>query len=70
MDIKKWYENNVNFRREESEVRDNKGYAYTLGAAGLIAGAATGVIVVILQTVLEGVSGSQSAADYRGSRQG
>ena len=51
MDIKARMKEHVNFRREAEEVRDYKGYGYTLAVVGLLAGAATGIIVFVLQTV-------------------
>ena len=35
MNIKNWLKKNVHFRREEKEVRDFKGYGYTLAAGGI-----------------------------------
>lgn len=60
MKIKEWFKENVNLKREETEVRDNKGYAFTLGTLGLFAGAATGIIVMILQMVMGSASSSQT----------
>ena len=52
MKTKEWLERNVDFKREDAEVRDNKGYCYTLAIVGLIMGAVTGVLAVILQFVI------------------
>ena len=49
MKIKEWVKVNVDFRREESEVRENKGYYATMGAAGLVVGVVAGIVIIILQ---------------------
>ncbi|MBQ8486563.1 MAG: hypothetical protein IJ533_02810 [Prevotella sp.] len=49
MNAKEWVSSNVNFRREESEVRPTKGYLATMAAAGLAVGVVTGIIIIILQ---------------------
>ena len=49
MKIKEWVKENVDFRREESEVRENKGYYATMGAAGLLVGVVAGIVIIILQ---------------------
>ena len=49
MKIKEWIKENVVFRRDENEVRENKGYYATMGAAGLAAGIVAGIIIIILQ---------------------
>lgn len=49
MKIKEWVKENVDFRREESEVRENKGYYATMGAAGLFVGVVAGIVIIILQ---------------------
>ena len=49
MKIKEWVKENVDFRREESEVRENKGYYATMGAAGLVIGVIAGIVIIILQ---------------------
>ena len=52
MKTKEWLEHNVDFKREDAELRDNKGYCYTLAIVGLIMGAVKGVLAVILQFVI------------------
>ena len=64
MNIKEWMSENIDFRREETEVRDYKGYGFTLAAVGLIAGAATAFIAIILQTVFGSASASQTIVDF------
>lgn len=54
MKAKDWLKENVDFRREEAEVRDNKGYCATMAAAGLIVGAVIGILVIILQFAVSG----------------
>ena len=52
MKLKQWFEKNVDFSRSDSEVRDKKGYGYTLAAAGFLGGALTGIVVMILQMAI------------------
>ena len=52
MKAKEWIKENVDFRREETEVRSNKGYCATMAAAGLAAGVVTGIIFIILQLAI------------------
>lgn len=59
MKAKEWIKENVDFRREEAEVRDNKGYCATMGAVGLIVGAVTGILVIILQFAVSGHEAQQ-----------
>jgi len=59
MKAKDWLKENVDFRREEAEVRDNKGYCATTGAVGLIVGAVTGILVIILQFAVSGHEAQQ-----------
>lgn len=59
MKTKEWIKENVDFRREEKEVRNNKGYCATMGAVGLIVGAATGILVIILQFAVSGHEAQQ-----------
>ena len=49
MKAKEWIKENIDFRREETEVRSNKGYCATMAAAGLAVGVVTGIIFIILQ---------------------
>ena len=63
MKFKEWIKNNIDFVREENEVRDNKGYVYTLALLGLVAGAAIGVIAIILQIVFGSAFASQTVLD-------
>ena len=63
MKVKEWCDENLDFRREENEVRDNKGYCYTLAAVGLMGGVATGVLAVILQIILGDASFLQTVLD-------
>lgn len=60
MNAKKWLDRNVDFKREDVEVRDNKGYCYTLAVVGIIMGAVTGVLAVILQFVI----GSKASQEF------
>lgn len=59
MKAKEWLKKNVDFRRDEAEVRENKGYYATMTAAGLIVGAVTGILVVILQFAVSGHEAQQ-----------
>ena len=52
MKAKEWLEKNVDFRREDTEVRDNKGYCTTMAAAGLAVGLVTGILVIRLQLAI------------------
>lgn len=52
MKLNHWIKKNVDFSRGEAEVRDNKGYGYTLAAAGFIGGVVTGIAVLILQMIV------------------
>lgn len=63
MKLNKWIKENVDFKRKETEVRDNKGYGYTLAAAGLLAGVVLGFIAIILQTVMSDDSNSETILD-------
>jgi hypothetical protein len=60
MNIKEWIKENVNLKRKETEVRDYKGYGFTLAAVGLAGGAATAIIVVIMQTFLSSIAASDT----------
>ena len=60
MNAKEWLDRNVDFKREDVEVRDNKGYCYTLAVVGIIMGAVTGVLAVILQFVI----GSKASQEF------
>lgn len=60
MKAKEWLNKNVNFRRDEAEVRENKGYCATMAAAGLIVGAVTGILVIILQFAVSGHDAQQN----------
>lgn len=51
MDIKKWINDHVNFRRGDTEVRDNKEYGYTFAGAGLCVGAVTGILLILIQFI-------------------
>lgn len=61
MKIKEWFREHVSIKRGDTEVRDNKGYAFTLGTVGLITGAIMGIVVVILQMVLKSAESTQTA---------
>lgn len=50
MKIKERFNENVDLKREENEVRDNKGYGFALPAVGLMGGAAMAFIAIILQS--------------------
>lgn len=63
MKIKEWINENVDLKREENEVRDYKGYGFTLAAVGLIGGAATALIAVIMQTIFGSAAASQTILD-------
>lgn len=60
MKIKEWIKENVVFRRDENEVRENKGYYATMGAAGLAAGIVAGIIIIILQFAVTGHDAQQN----------
>lgn len=60
MKINEWIDENVNFRREENEVRDNKGYGYTFAGAGLCVGVVTGILLIIVQFVTSSHSAQQT----------
>lgn len=60
MKAKEWLKKNVDFHRDEAEVRENKGYCATMAAAGLITGAVTGILVVILQFAISGHEAQQN----------
>ena len=60
MKAKEWLEKNVDFRREETEVRDNKGYYATMAVAGLVVGGVVGIAVVILQFAVSGHEAQQN----------
>jgi uncharacterized membrane protein YidH (DUF202 family) len=49
MKVKEWIDENVHLKREETEIRDNKGYCYTFGAAGLMLGVLMGIFTIIIQ---------------------
>lgn len=59
MKTKEWL-NDLDFRREETEVRENKSYALTMAAGGLGMGVITGILVVILQLVISGHDSQQT----------
>jgi hypothetical protein len=54
MKLKNWLTENINFRRNDVEVRENKSYGATMGAAGFGAGVIAGIIVIILQFAVSG----------------
>ena len=60
MKVKEWIDENVNFRREETEVRDNKEYAYTFAGAGLCTGVVTGILLILVQFIVSGHEGQQT----------
>lgn len=49
MKAKEWIKENIDFHREDTEVRSNKGYCATMAAAGLAVGVVCGIIFIILQ---------------------
>jgi hypothetical protein len=51
MNIKEWIDKNINFRREETEVRGNKEYGYTFAGAGLCIGVVTGILLILVQFI-------------------
>lgn len=57
MKAKEWIGKNVDFSREDTEIRDNTSYCATMAVGGLIIGVVTGVIIIILQFA---VSSSES----------
>lgn len=59
MKTKEWL-NDLDFRREETEVRENKSYALTMAAGGFGMGIVTGILVVILQLVISGHESQQA----------
>lgn len=59
MKAKEWFKKNVDFHRDETEVRDTKGYCATMAGAGLTTGAVTGILVVILQFAVSGHEAQQ-----------
>lgn len=63
MNIKEWIKDNVEFRRKETEIRDNQGYGATLAAAGLLTGAGLAIIVIILQMVMGSATAAQSVVN-------
>ena len=60
MKAKEWIKKNVDFRRENTEVRDNKGYCATMAAAGLAAGIVTGILIIILQLAINSHESQQT----------
>ncbi len=52
MKVKEWLDRNVDFKREETEVRDNKEYCLTLAVVGALMGVVTGIMAVIFQFVI------------------
>ena len=54
MKIKEWITENVDFKRNDTEIRSNQGYGATMGAAGFATGILTGIIVIILQFAVSG----------------
>ena len=50
--MKEWLDRNVDFKREETEVRDNKEYCLTLAVVGALMGVVTGIMAVIFQFVI------------------
>lgn len=59
MKTKEWF-NDLDFRREETEVRENKSYALTMAAGGLGMGVITGILIVILQLVVSSHESQQA----------
>lgn len=59
MKTKEWL-NDLDFRREETEVRENKSYALTMAAGGLGMGVITGILVIIIQLVISGHDSQQA----------
>lgn len=59
MKTKEWL-NDLDFRREETEVRENKSYALTMAAGGLGMGVITGILIIILQLVISGNDSQQA----------
>lgn len=53
MKTKEWF-NQVDFRRNETEVRKNKSYALTMATGGFGMGVITGILIIILQFVISG----------------
>lgn len=60
MKAKEWLQKNVDFRRDDTEVRDNKGYCSTMAIAGLAVGIVTGVLVIILQLAISSYESQQT----------
>ena len=49
MKAKEWLTKNVDFSREETEVRNNMGYCATMAAIGFAVGIIVGILIIILQ---------------------
>lgn len=60
MKAKEWLTQNVNFRRKDTEIRENKGYFATMAACGFIVGIITGIIVIILQFAVSNPESQQT----------
>ena len=60
MKIKDWLTENVNFKRNSTEIRSNKGYGATMGAAGFATGIVTGIIIIILQFAVNSYDNQQT----------
>lgn len=60
MKIKDWLTENVNFKRNSTEIRSNKGYGATMGAAGFATGIVTGIIIIILQFAVSNYDNQQT----------
>ena len=63
MRIKEWIRDNVSLKREDTEVRDYKGYGYTLGVVGLAAGGAMAIIVFIVQMIMGSATSSETVVN-------
>lgn len=63
MRIKEWIRDNVSLKRGDTEVRDYKGYGYTLGVVGLAAGGAMAIIVFIVQMIMGSATSSETVVN-------
>lgn len=65
--MKQWLNQNVDFKRDDAEIRDYKGYGYALAAAGFGAGMLLGLIAFIAQSGLVSPNLEETIANTAGS---
>lgn len=65
--MKQWLNQNVDFKRDDAEIRDYKGYGYALTAAGFGAGMLLGLIAFIAQSGLVSPNLEETIANTAGS---